>query len=46
MSEYELAFPETAWDVGYLSHLCFSSGFKSSFCPGELDRVWVETQMR
>ena len=23
MSEYELAFPETAWDVGYLSHLCF-----------------------
>ena len=24
-SEYELAFLETAWDVGYLTHLCFSS---------------------
>ena len=23
ISEYELAFPETAWDVGYLTHLCF-----------------------
>ena len=22
-SEYELAFPEMAWDVGYLTHLCF-----------------------
>ena len=21
-SEYELAFPEMAWDVGYLIHLC------------------------
>ena len=25
ISEYELAFPETAWDVGYLTHLCFHS---------------------
>ena len=23
ISEYELAFPETAWDMGYLTHLCF-----------------------
>ena len=23
ISEYELAFPEMAWDVGYLTHLCF-----------------------
>ena len=23
ISEYELAFPETAWDVGYLTHLYF-----------------------
>ena len=23
ISEYELAFPETAWDVGYLTLLCF-----------------------
>ena len=23
ISEYELAFLETAWDVGYLTHLCF-----------------------
>ena len=23
VSEYKLAFPETAWDVGYLTHLCF-----------------------
>ena len=23
ISEYELTFPETAWDVGYLTHLCF-----------------------
>ena len=23
VSEYELAFLETAWDVGYLTHLCF-----------------------
>ena len=23
VSEYEWAFPETAWDVGYLTHLCF-----------------------
>ena len=23
ISEYELAFSETAWDVGYLTHLCF-----------------------
>ena len=23
VSEYELAFPETAWDVGYLTHLYF-----------------------
>ena len=22
ISEYELAFPEMAWDVGYLTHLC------------------------
>ena len=22
-SEYELAFPEMAWDMGYLTHLCF-----------------------
>ena len=25
ISEYELAFPETAWDVGYLTLLCFHS---------------------
>ena len=24
ISEYELAFPETAWDVGYLTHLYFN----------------------
>ena len=23
ISEYELAFPETAWDMGYLTHLYF-----------------------
>ena len=23
VSEYELAFPETAWDMGYLIYLCF-----------------------
>ena len=23
ISEYELAFPEMAWDMGYLTHLCF-----------------------
>ena len=23
ISAYKLAFPETAWDVGYLTHLCF-----------------------
>ena len=23
VSEYELAFPEMAWDMGYLTHLCF-----------------------
>ena len=23
ISEYELAFPGTAWDMGYLTHLCF-----------------------
>ena len=23
ISEYELAFPELAWDMGYLTHLCF-----------------------
>ena len=23
ISEYKLAFSETAWDVGYLTHLCF-----------------------
>ena len=23
INEYELAFPETAWDVGYLTHLYF-----------------------
>ena len=23
ISEYKLAFPEMAWDVGYLTHLCF-----------------------
>ena len=23
VSEYKLAFPEMAWDVGYLIHLCF-----------------------
>ena len=23
ISEYELTFPEMAWDVGYLTHLCF-----------------------
>ena len=23
INEYELAFPEMAWDVGYLTHLCF-----------------------
>ena len=23
VSEYKLAFPETAWDVGYLTHLYF-----------------------
>ena len=23
ISEYELAFLETAWDMGYLTHLCF-----------------------
>ena len=23
ISEYELAFLEMAWDVGYLTHLCF-----------------------
>ena len=23
ISEYELAFPEMAWDVEYLTHLCF-----------------------
>ena len=25
ISEYELVFPEMAWDMGYLTHLCFSS---------------------
>ena len=23
ISEYKLAFPEMAWDVGYLTYLCF-----------------------
>ena len=23
ISEYELAFPKMAWDIGYLTHLCF-----------------------
>ena len=23
ISEYELAFPEMVWDMGYLTHLCF-----------------------
>ena len=23
ISDYELAFPEMAWGVGYLTHLCF-----------------------
>ena len=23
ISEYELAFPEMAWDIVYLTHLCF-----------------------
>ena len=23
ISEYELAFPGMAWDMGYLTHLCF-----------------------
>ena len=23
ISEHELAFPEKAWDMGYLTHLCF-----------------------
>ena len=23
ISEYELAFPEMAWDIGYLTHPCF-----------------------
>ena len=23
ITEYKLAFPETAWDVGYSTHLCF-----------------------
>ena len=23
ISEYEVAFPEMAWDMGYLTHLCF-----------------------
>ena len=23
ITEYELAFPETAWDMEYLTHLCF-----------------------
>ena len=24
-NEYELAFPEMAWDMGYLTHLCFQA---------------------
>ena len=23
ISEYELAFPDMAWNMGYLTHLCF-----------------------
>ena len=25
ISEYKMAFPELAWDMGYLTHLCFHS---------------------
>ena len=40
-SEYDLAFPEMAWDMGYLTHLCFQSTKAERTFKGEtvLDHV-------
>ena len=40
-SEYELAFPEMAWDMGYLTHLCFQAHQGRTDFKGEtvLDHV-------
>ena len=41
ISEYELAFPEMAWDMGYLTHLCFQLHLIQ---PTKLERTVKEKQ--
>ena len=41
MSEYELAFPEMAWDMVYLTHLCFHLHLIK---PTEAERTLREKQ--
>jgi len=41
ISEYELVFPEMAWNVGYLTHLCFH---RQLIKPTKAERTLREKQ--
>ena len=43
ISEYELAFPEMAWDVGYLTHLYFHLHLIKTTKPDRTLKVKGET---